>query len=106
MKKFGLAAVTTLALASASYLALAGSSYAADMVLKSPAVEAAQPISGYIELYTGWGNNKIDDIGYDGWNLGGAGRVTYWWTRGVSVQLDVQADGTSYSNIIGSGSRA
>src|SRR6266446_5849780 len=55
MKKFGLRAVTTLALASASYLALASSSYAADMVLKGPAVEATQPVSGYIELYTGWG---------------------------------------------------
>ena len=65
MKKFGLAAVTTLALASASYLALAGSSYAADMMLKSPAMEAAQPVSGYIELYSGWGNTTIKgDEGY------------------------------------------
>src|SRR3981189_171928 len=75
MKKFGLAAVTTLALASASYLALAGSSYAADMMLKSPAMEAAQPVSGYIELYSGWGNTAIKgDEGYrfglDGWMAG------------------------------------
>src|SRR6266853_5631681 len=98
MKKFGLAAVTTLALASASYLALASSSYAADMVLKGPAVETTQPVSAYIELYGGWGHNKIFDIGYDGWNLGGAARATYWWSRGASIQLDVQADGTNYSD--------
>src|SRR6267154_6157167 len=103
MKKFGLAAVTTLALASASYLALAGSSYAADMMLKSPAMEAAQPVSGYIELYSGWGNTTIKgDEGYrfglDGWTLGGAARGTYWWSHNASLQLDVQGEGTSFSD--------
>src|SRR4030088_2192217 len=89
-----------LVLATASVLALASSSYAADMILKAPVVEAAQPVSGYLELYTGWGNNRernFSDNSYDGWNLGGAARATYWWTRGVSLQLDVQADGTNYS---------
>jgi hypothetical protein len=103
MKKFGLAVMTTLSLASASCLALTSSSDAADMVLKAAAVEAAQPVSGYVELYSGWGNNKSNDFfefgnsSFDGWNLGGAGRATYWWSRGASIQLDVQGDGTSYS---------
>ena len=90
-----------LVLATVSCLALTSSSYAADMILKGPAVEAAQPVSGYIDLYTGWGNNRhknVSDNNYDGWNLGGAARATYWWARGVSLQLDVQGDGTNYSS--------
>ena len=106
MKKLVLA---TALLATASVLALASSSYAADMMLKAPAVEAAQPVSGYIELYTGWGNNRerdFSDRSYDGWNLGGAARVNYWWSRGASLQLDVQGDGTNYNNVSSSRSSA
>ena len=32
----------------------------------------------------------------NGWSLGGAGRVTYWWAPNYSIQLDAQGEGTSY----------
>ena len=94
MKKIILATVSVLALASASQ--------AADLaVLKGPAMEAAAPVSGYIELYSGWGNEHwksgSESYGFDGWTLGGAARATYWWSRGASLQLDVQGEGTSFS---------
>jgi hypothetical protein len=40
---------------------------------------------------------------FNGWTLGGAGRANYWISREVSVQVDAQAEGTSYdgSNIGG-----
>jgi hypothetical protein len=64
-------------------------------------MEAAAPVSGYIELYSGWGNehwkSSFESYGYDGWTLGGAARATYWWSRGASLQLDVQGEGTSFS---------
>jgi hypothetical protein len=77
-------------------------------VLKAPAIEAAAPVSGYIELYSGWGNQnwrgQFESYGFDGWTLGGAARTTYFWSRGASIQLDVQGDGTNYS--FGSDGRA
>jgi hypothetical protein len=41
---------------------------------------------------------------FNGWALGGAGRVNYWISRDVSVQVDAQAEGTSYDSVGGSGS--
>jgi hypothetical protein len=38
-----------------------------------------------------------------GWALGGAGRANYWIAREVSVQVDAQADGTSYDSHSGGG---
>ena len=59
-------------------------------------------VSGYVELSTGWGNTKTDfsnpTLDVDGWALGGAGRGTYWWSRNASIQLDAQAEGTSFNN--------
>src|SRR4051812_10987306 len=89
-------------LATVSVLALASASQAADMMLKAPPVEATAPVSGYIELYSGWGNehwkSSSNSYGFDGWTLGGAARATYWWSRGASLQLDVQGEGTSFSD--------
>ena len=82
---------------------------AADMPAKAPRVtEQAQPVSGYVELYGGWARSTFDDTacssGFcgtfsesaNGWVLGGAGRVTYWWAPNYSIQLDAQGEGTSY----------
>jgi opacity protein-like surface antigen len=95
MKRFGLTAFAALS--------LANSAYAADLqpVLKAPMVESMPSVSGYVELYSGWGSTKLtdpfgSDTADDGWVLGGAGRGTYWWSRNASIQLDAQAEGTSY----------
>jgi hypothetical protein len=87
--------------------ALASAAQGADLqpVLKAPgAVE--QQATGYVEVYSGWAGTKASDFGvserFDGWALGGAGRGNYWVTREVSVQVDAQAEGTSYdSNGVG-----
>src|SRR5215470_8323135 len=84
-------------------IALASAAQAADLqpVLKAPgAVE--QQATGYVEVYSGWAstrasNDLADAFRVDGWALGGAGRGNYWVSREVSVQVDVQAEGTSYS---------
>jgi hypothetical protein len=85
---------------------LATAAGAADMqpVLKAPpAVD--QQATGYVEIYSGWGstkntecfgNDECDTFKANGWALGGAGRGNYWITRDVSVQVDAQAEGTSY----------
>jgi hypothetical protein len=75
-------------------------------VLKAPpAVD--QQATGYVEIYSGWGSTKstrcFDDGDCDtskgnGWALGGAARGNYWITRDVSVQVDAQAEGTSYDS--------
>jgi opacity protein-like surface antigen len=92
----------SIILATVSALALTGAAQAADMpVLKAPAIEATAPVSGYIELYSGWGNQDwrgdFQSYGFDGWTLGGAARATYFWAPGASLQLDVQGEGTNYS---------
>jgi hypothetical protein len=87
-----------------AFFALASVGQAADMqpVLKAPgAVE--QQATGYVEVYTGWANTRTDNFGqptdrFDGWALGGAGRGNYWVGRDVSVQVDAQAEGTSYDD--------
>src|SRR5262245_12040871 len=59
-----------------------------------------QQATGYVEVYTGWANTETTIAGRsasaDGWALGGAGRGNYWLSPGMSVQVDAQAEGTSY----------
>src|SRR5690242_16205426 len=82
--------------------ALTSVGQAADMrpVLKAPAVD--QQATGYVEVYSGWASTKTTIEGYstsaDGWALGGAGRGNYWVSPGMSVQVDAQAEGTSYDD--------
>src|SRR5262245_15391842 len=87
---------------------LATAAGAADMqpVLKAPGAAVDQQATGYVEIYSGWGSTKSTDCFHDncstlkanGWALGGAGRGNYWITRDVSVQVDAQAEGTSYDS--------
>src|SRR5262245_44993039 len=83
-------------------VALASAAQGADLqpVLKAPAA-VEQQATGYVEVYGGWASTKANNNGdserFDGWALGGAGRGNYWVSREVSVQLDAQAEGTSYS---------
>src|SRR5262245_35797431 len=85
-----------------AFFALASVAQAADMrpVLKAP--EASQPVTGYVEVYTGWANTETEFCGVrcvssnpDGWALGGAGRANYWIGQGMSLQVDAQGEGTS-----------
>jgi hypothetical protein len=91
--------------------ALTSVAAAADMPAKAPRfVEQPQQVSGYVELYGGWARTKESFTGCEipgpdcssfsssanGWTLGGAGRVTYWWASNYSLQLDAQGEGTSY----------
>ena len=75
---------------------------AADMapIYKAMPQAAPQPVSGYVELSSGWGRSEYSDPfnkdSYDGWVLGGAARGTYWWSRNATVQLDAQGEGTSF----------
>src|SRR5215471_17209371 len=87
-------------------IALASAAHGADLqpVLKAPAA-VDQQATGYVEVYGGWASTKFTNFGeserFDGWALGGAGRGNYWVTRNVSVQVDAQAEGTSYEFIGG-----
>jgi hypothetical protein len=96
------------AAALALFTAVAGAADMTPMVTKAPP-QAPPSVTGYVELYTGWAKSKdaftFCDIGgscdsfgdkFDGWVLGGAGRVNYWWAANASLQLDAQAEGTSY----------
>src|SRR5262245_26921655 len=82
-------------------VALTSVAWAADMqpVLKAPAA-VDQQATGYVEVYIGWASTKATDFGqstrFDGWPVGGAGRGNYWVSRDMSVQVDAQAEGTSY----------
>jgi hypothetical protein len=82
-------------------VALTSAAGAADMqpVLKAPAA-VDQQATGYVEVYSGWASTRSEDEGdrtrFNGWALGGAGRGNYWVSRDVSVQVDAQAEGTSY----------
>jgi opacity protein-like surface antigen len=95
----------------AAAVALAGAASAADLkttpLLKAPPPAPPQA-SGYVEVYTGWAATQnittdvfpffasVDDDKLRGWPLGGAGRASYWFTPNTSVQIDAQAEGTSY----------
>jgi hypothetical protein len=88
---------------------LATAAGAADMqpVLKAPGAQPEQQATGYVEIYSGWGSTKSTEcftspdecfiFKGNGWALGGAARGNYWITRDVSVQVDAQAEGTSYT---------
>jgi Outer membrane protein beta-barrel domain len=90
-------------------VALLSAAHAADMqpVLKAPAA-VDQQVTGYVEVYSGWASTResrtcssterCEPFSFrdNGWALGGAGRANYWITREVSVQVDAQAEGTSY----------
>src|SRR5215470_2633291 len=91
-------------------VALMSAAHAADMqpVLKAPAA-VEQQATGYVEVYTGWASTRATETFCDqncdsfssrdnGWALGGAGRANYWITRDISVQVDAQAEGTSYTS--------
>jgi len=84
-----------------AFFALTSVGHAADMqpVLKAPAA-VDQQATGYVEVYTGWASTRATEEGdstrFNGWALGGAGRGNYWVGRDVSVQVDAQAEGTSY----------
>ena len=97
----------TLAGAVAAF-ALTSLAQAADMqpVLKAPAV-VDQQATGYVEVYSGWARTEAtedrDSTRFNGWALGGAGRGNYWVNPGMSVQVDAQAEGTSYDSSRNSG---
>jgi hypothetical protein len=86
---------------------LATAAGAADMqpVLKAPGA-VDQQVTGYVEFYSGFATTKntacfFNEDGCDvfkthGWALGGAARANYWIAHDMSVQVDAQADGTSY----------
>lgn len=89
---------------------------AADMPVKARPVlpEAAPQVSGYVEVYGGWASTRFSAseciVGgpcdtfsqrIRGWALGGAGRGNYWIAPNMSVQLDAQAEGTSYEIDVG-----
>jgi hypothetical protein len=83
-------------------VALTSVAGAADMqpVLKAPGAQPEQQATGYVEVYTGWASTKATDFGestrFNGWPVGGAGRGNYWVSRDISLQVDAQAEGTSY----------
>jgi hypothetical protein len=88
----------------------AAAAHAADLapVLKGPVSAEPQQATGHVEISGGWAGTRLNttscDVGgcdllsqrFDGWALGGAGRANYWVGRDASVQLDAQAEGTSY----------
>jgi outer membrane protein with beta-barrel domain len=91
-------------------VALASAAQAADLqpVLKAPAA-VDQQATGYVEVYGGWASTRAtsnlcvpgmgcvtESFRNNGSALGGAGRANYWITREMSVQVDAQAEGTSY----------
>jgi opacity protein-like surface antigen len=90
-------------------MALVSVAQAADLqpVLKAPAA-VDQQATGYVEVYSGWAGTRATEcfgscsdnetFRLNGWVLGGAGRGNYWITRDVSVQVDAQAEGTSYDS--------
>jgi opacity protein-like surface antigen len=91
-------------------LALISAAHAADMkpVLKAPAA-VDQQVTGHVEVYSGGASTREDETECfdgcrtfgsrnNGWALGGAGRANYWISRDLSVQVDAQAEGTSYDS--------
>jgi hypothetical protein len=87
----------------AAIIALASAAGAADMqpVLKAPGA-VDQQATGYVEVYGGWARTEGENFTVrdrvNGWALGGAGRGNYWVSRDMSVQVDAQAEGTSYDD--------
>jgi len=93
----------------AGVLFAASTSEAADMAVKAPQPQPAPTASGYVEVYGGWArtSNTITECDtegcdsiksrFNGWALGGAGRANFWIAPDMSMQLDAQAEGTSYN---------
>jgi hypothetical protein len=113
--KKGMTMTLRYSFAGAAALAvLATAAGAADMqpVLKAPAA-VDQQATGYVEVYSGfantknttcfYGNDYCDVLKAHGWALGGAARANYWVAHNMSVQVDAQADGTSYDSTNGDG---
>ena len=90
-----------LALAGAAAFAFAGGAQAADLPLKA-APAAQQDISGYMGLYIGttWFNQNLPDYGArsEAFVFGGEGRVNYWISPTLSVQMDAEAEVTTAIN--------
>src|SRR5262245_42956915 len=90
-------------LGAAAMVLLASAAGAADMqpVLKAPSA-VVQQATGYVEVYSGWARTEGENEGFkdrvNGWALGGAARGNYWVNPGMSVQVDAQAEGTSYDD--------
>ncbi len=86
-----------------AFFALASVAHAADLqpVLKAPGA-VDQQATGYVEVYSGWARTEVESFGqrdrFNGWAFGGAGRGNYWISRDMSVQVDAQAEGTSYDS--------
>jgi hypothetical protein len=87
-----------------AFFALTSVGHAADMqpVLKAPGA-VDQQATGYVEVYSGWARTTVDSFNdgserFNGWAFGGAGRGNYWIGRDMSVQVDAQAEGTSYDD--------
>jgi hypothetical protein len=99
-----------------AFVAIASAAGAADLqpVLKAP-LAVDQQATGYVEVYSGWAGTRPSftvcgedgcetfSSRFNGWALGGAGRANYWISRDVSVQVDAQAEGTSYEFSRGGG---
>jgi hypothetical protein len=98
-------------------IAVAGAASAADLktmpILKATPPPAPPQASGYVEAYSGWASTEnfrsvcdfptglpsscdVSDDKFNGWALGGAGRANYWFWPNASLQVDAQAEGTSY----------
>jgi hypothetical protein len=87
----------------------AGAADVAPVYKASPRAPEVMPsqASGYVEAYGGWATTKenvtfcgvaceVFTEQFDGSVLGGAGRGNYWFLPNMSVQVDAQAEGTSY----------
>lgn len=80
---------------------------AADMPVKArPALPVMDQASGYVEVYGGWARTEFNSVfgpseRETGFALGGAGRGNYWLNPNMSIQLDAQAEGTSYRVNVG-----
>jgi hypothetical protein len=83
-----------------AFFALTSVGQTADMQPVKAPVAVDQQATGYVEVYTGWASTKFEEgresERFSGWALGGAGRGNYWVSPGMSVQVDAQAEGTSY----------
>src|SRR5262249_21953143 len=59
---------------------------------------APSPVSGYVDIYGGWGwNHALDDGDTENDNFGvfgGNGAANLWLSPNTSVQLDVNAEGS------------
>lgn len=93
MKTFTLAALTLAAMSSTAF--------AADLMIDSGVVEApAAPstLSGDFEAYVGGLSLTDDSSSFNGYLLGGAGRVNAWLSDEVSAQFDLSGEAVNGSD--------